>query len=261
MNGVNKTLYIPLYGKSQVSRKGIILSDKKAEEIWDKESFPLKGKSKSKWLAYYMAMRARVFDEWAISKMKEYPDAAVLHIGCGMDSRYIRTGCPVGCWYDIDFPDVIAERRKYYTENESYHMLCADASQTDWIEALPDKKDAVVILEGISMYLKNDEVKALFAALERKFSNVSILMDVYTVWGARASKYKNPINEVGVTCVYGIDDPKIVLSGGRLAYKAEHSMTPAELVNCLSGFEKSFFAAVLAGKASKKIYRLFEYET
>ena len=34
MNGVNKTLYIPLYGKSYVSKKGIILKDTKAEEIW-----------------------------------------------------------------------------------------------------------------------------------------------------------------------------------------------------------------------------------
>ena len=43
MNGVNKTLYIPLYGKSYVSRKGIILGDKKAEEIWEAEGFELKG--------------------------------------------------------------------------------------------------------------------------------------------------------------------------------------------------------------------------
>ena len=51
MDSVNKTLYIPLYGKSYVSKKGIILKDEKAEEIWDKEQFKLKGKSKSKWLS------------------------------------------------------------------------------------------------------------------------------------------------------------------------------------------------------------------
>ena len=37
MNNVNKTLYIPLYGKAYVSKKGIILNDKKAEEIWSSE--------------------------------------------------------------------------------------------------------------------------------------------------------------------------------------------------------------------------------
>ena len=58
MNEVNKTLFIPLYGKSQVSKKGIILHDPTAEKIWEEEGFPMHGKSKSKWLAYNMAMRA-----------------------------------------------------------------------------------------------------------------------------------------------------------------------------------------------------------
>lgn len=69
MNNVNKTLYIPLYGKSYVSKKGIILSDKKAEEIWSAEGFELKGKSKSKWLAYYMGMRSVVFDNWLVEML------------------------------------------------------------------------------------------------------------------------------------------------------------------------------------------------
>ncbi len=51
MNEVNKTLYIPLYGKSKVSRQGIILSDPAAERIWQEEAFPIHGRSASKWLA------------------------------------------------------------------------------------------------------------------------------------------------------------------------------------------------------------------
>ena len=66
MNSVNKTLYIPLYGKSYVSKKGLFLKDKKTEEIWELEAFPLKGKSKSKWLAYYMGIRSAVFDNGTI---------------------------------------------------------------------------------------------------------------------------------------------------------------------------------------------------
>ncbi len=40
MNEVNKTLFIPLYGKAQVSQKGIILHDPTAERIWKNEAFP-----------------------------------------------------------------------------------------------------------------------------------------------------------------------------------------------------------------------------
>ena len=70
MNDVNKTLFIPLYGKALVSKQNIILNDTTAEKIWENEGFTLHGKSKSKWLAYNMAMRARVFDDISWMKTK-----------------------------------------------------------------------------------------------------------------------------------------------------------------------------------------------
>lgn len=261
MNEVNKTLYIPLYGKAQVSKKGIIIEDHKAEEIWEKEQFPLKGKAKSKWLTYFMSMRAKVFDDWLKERLLNNSQVLVLHIGCGMDSRVLRVGESAQCWYDVDFPDVIEERQKYYSENENYHMLSADASKIEWIEKLPDYTQVVVILEGISMYLKREEVTNLFSVLHSKFEHVSILMDVYTTFGAKASKYKNPINEVGVTKVYGIDEPKSVLSDDSIKFIKEHSMTPEKLVNELNGFDRIFFRIMFTGNATRKIYRLFEYKT
>ena len=44
MNEVSRTLFIPLYGKTQVSEKGIILNDPMSEKIWKAESFPIHGK-------------------------------------------------------------------------------------------------------------------------------------------------------------------------------------------------------------------------
>ena len=123
MNNVNKTLYIPLYGKAYVSKKNIILKDKKAEQIWGQAAFDLKGKSKSKWLAYYMAMRSAVYDDWVKQVIRSNSNAVVLHIGCGLDSRIERVSAQNTKWYDIDFPDVIAERRKYYTESGYYQYV------------------------------------------------------------------------------------------------------------------------------------------
>ena len=114
MNEVNRTLFIPLYGKTQVSEKGIILNDPMAERIWKAEAFPIRGKSKSKWLAYNMAMRARVFDDWTEAMLRENPDALVLHIGCGMDRRCLRVKETYAHWIDADFPEVLSLRKKYY---------------------------------------------------------------------------------------------------------------------------------------------------
>lgn len=37
----------------------------------------------------------------------------------------------------------------------------------------------------------------------------------YTEFAAKASKYKNPINEVGVSKVYGLDQPKVLVAENR----------------------------------------------
>ena len=79
------------------------------------EGFVLHGKAKSKWLAYNMAMRARVFDDWTESMLENKKDAIVLHMGCGLDSRYRRIKYPYKLWLDCDLPDVTSVRRKYHS--------------------------------------------------------------------------------------------------------------------------------------------------
>ena len=261
MNEVNKTLYIPLYGKALVSRKGIILRDPAAERIWETEGFPIRGRSASKWLAYNMAMRARVFDDWTDRMLDHRPDALVLHVGCGLDSRCLRVTRPYREWIDCDLPDVIPVRRKYYTETDNYRMSILDASRPEQILSLPDSRTVITVLEGLSMYLPHDRLHAFFAALSEKYAEIRVLMDVYTEFGARASKYKNPVNDVGVTRLYGIDDMDAVLEGLPVRLLREHSLTPASLVSELKGAEEVFFRLMFTGRVYGKIYRLYELST
>ncbi|MBE6968922.1 MAG: class I SAM-dependent methyltransferase [Ruminococcaceae bacterium] len=255
MTNVNKTLYIPLYGKAYVSRKGILLRDKKAEAIWAEVAFPLRGKAKSKWLAYYMGMRAAVFDRWTAAQDGDI----VLHIGCGMDSRAERVG---GCrpWYDMDFPEVIAERRRYYAENDCYRMIAGDARDPGFLDSIPRGGRAIVVMEGISMYLQREELKSLLQRIRAHFDEVAILMDCYTVMAAKMSKYKNPVNTVGVTELHGVDEPESLCVRG-LSFVKEHDMTPSALIDELQGAEKRIFKKVFAGSFSRKLYRLFEYRS
>lgn len=259
MDSVNKTLYIPLYGKAWVSRKGILLHDPKAEEIWASEGFALKGKSKSKWLAYYMGMRAAVFDRWVKARMEADPAAVILHIGCGMDSRCARVGGQAHRWFDIDFPEVVRERKRYYRETEHYKMRSADIRDAGWLAQIPGG-NATIVMEGVSMYLRPDELKQTLGQICAHFEEVYLLMDCYTEFAAKASRVKNPINDVGVTQVWGLDDPKS-LEGGGMGFVVAYDMTPADLVDQLQGMEKTVFRSLYAGGIARKMYRLYEYRS
>jgi len=258
MNSINKTLYIPLYGKSYVSKRGIFLDDKKAEEIWEVEGFELKGKSKSKWLAYYMGARSAVFDEWVRKQMTDVQDAVVIHIGCGMDSRVIRVGTENHKWYDVDFSEVIEERKRYYSESDNYRMIAGDVRDGNWLTSIPEKKCAIVVMEGVSMYLTIEDMRNLTDSLCTHFEKLSLLVDCYTTFSAKMSKHRNPINDVGVTEVYGVDEPQDYQSE-KLDFAKERTMIPQKYIDELKGFERFVFANLYAGSFSKKLYRLFEY--
>ncbi len=260
MNEVNKTLYIPLYGKAYVSRRGLFLRDKKAEAIWAAEGFKLRGKAKSKWLAYYMGIRAAVFDRWVLARQKEYPDAVVLHLGCGMDSRVLRVNGDGQRWYDVDFPQVIAARKTHYRERDNYRMLAGDLRQPDWLEQIPETGRAIVVMEGVSMYLSPGELDGLLRGLCGHFAGVSLLLDGYTPLAAKLSGYRNPIRQVGVRTVYGLDDPLRLQESG-LSFLREHPMTPESDICQLQGMERIIFKHLYAGRFSQKLYRLLEYTT
>jgi len=108
------------------------------------------------------------------------------------------------------------------------------------------------------MYLTQGELTRLMEILCRHFFKVSVLMDCYTVLAAKATKYKNPINSVGVHRVYGLDDPR-QLETGTFRFVREHDMTPEEKISELSGMEQSIFRRIYAGSFSRKLYRMYEY--
>lgn len=259
MDSVNKTLYIPLCGKAYVSARGLILRDPKAEQIWASEGFPLRGKAASKWLAYYMGMRAAVIDRWVESHLESAPEAVVLHLGCGMDSRAERVKRQGQSWFDVDFPDVIRERERYYSRTDNYHMLSSDIRMPDWLGAIPGGT-GVVVMEGVSMYLKPEELTELLDGLKAHFDRLYLLLDCYSSFAARASRYKNPVNDVGVTEVYGLDDPRTLERGTGLSFVREHEMTPEAMIRQLPRGQQAVFRSLYAGGLAKKLYRLYEFQ-
>jgi len=113
----------------------------------------------------------------------------------------------------------------------------------------------------VSMYLGTEEMQRLLEKLTVHFESVTLLADFYTTFAAKASKYKNPINDVGVTAVHGMDDPRSLEEETGFAFVCEHEMTPPELIAQLSGTEQIIFRHVFAGKMAKAMYRLYEYRT
>ena len=138
-------------------------------------------------------------------------------------------------------------------------MIAGDARDCKWLTNINECNSAVVVMEGVSMYLTTEELQKLTDSLCAHFEQIVLLVDCYTSFAAKMSKHRNPINDIGVTEVYGIDNPK-VLQSDDLAYVKEHTMIPQKHIDELRGVEKFIFGKLYAGGFSKKLYRLFEYK-
>src|SRR5712691_11788565 len=95
-----------------------------------------------------IATRAATFDLLTNRYLADHPDATVLHVGCGMDSRVFRVDPQAAVqWFDVDYPDVIDLRRQLFPERGAYHLIGAPLSDLRWLDEVPrDRPDSLGLL-------------------------------------------------------------------------------------------------------------------
>jgi len=207
----------------------------------------------------YMSLRASIIDELTNKYLSSHKDTMVIHLGCGLDYRNLRVNQDYYKWYDIDFENVIDIRRKFYDENDNYKMIGSSVIDIKWLEQVEIKNNVLIVAEGLTMYLSVDEIKELLANINVKFKSAHLLFDAYTKRGVKASKIKNPVNQVGAKIKYGFNKESEFLSmNDNLEHYATHLIKKNE--NNLKGLTKLIFNNLYCGKVSQSIYKIYEFD-
>lgn len=208
-----ETLFIPLYSKAVESRRPApILHDPEAETILAQVGYDFSRLHVPARSRITLAMRARHLDDLVRAFMQRHNTSVVLHLGCGLDSRVLRVGVGKAHWYDVDFPEVIAVRRAFYEEHDGYQMLGASLAELGWIAQLPTALPAMIVAEGVLMYLHEPEVRALLQALQARFSGGELAFDVFSSATLRRIQRHPSLRQTGAQVVWGLDDPGVVAS-------------------------------------------------
>ncbi len=155
-----------------------------------------------------VASRAATFDLLTNRYLADHPDATVLHVGCGMDSRVFRVDPPATVqWFDVDYPDVIDLRRQLFPERGgSYHLIGAPLSDLRWMDDVPRDRPGLLIAEGALHYLSEAEVKALLNAVVAHFPNGQLIFDICNPFIVKRAG--SNIGGTGATYKWGLDDPQ-----------------------------------------------------
>ena len=109
--------------------------------------------------------------------LKSHPNAAVVNLGCGLDStgRNCDNGsCKI---YNLDFPDVITVRNELLPAGEREENIPCDLNNTEWFRKIDSSNGAVFFASGVFYYFLTEQVKALVQAMADAFPSGVLVFD------------------------------------------------------------------------------------
>ena len=159
--------------------------------------------------AKMIATRAATFDLLTRTFLNDHPDAVVLHLGCGMDSRVFRIDPPASVeWYDVDYPDVIDLRRQLFPERDPdhYHLIGVPLEDLRWLDAVRGDHPVLLVAEGVLPYLPEVTVKALLNTVAGHFSAGQMAFDAMP--SLVVKRQGSNVGGTGATYKWALDDPQ-----------------------------------------------------
>jgi O-methyltransferase involved in polyketide biosynthesis len=163
-----------------------------------------------------VAVRTAHFDTWArqflAAQHAAKNPAVVVHVGCGLDARVYRLDPgPEVTWYDIDFPDVIALRKRVYPGRANYRLLPASVTDPSWLAEVAADRPALFLGEGLTMYLTKEDGLALLRRVVERFPSGELQFDSFNTLGIRTQVTNSVVRRSGSTLHWAINRPADIL--------------------------------------------------
>ena len=183
-NTVQETLIIPLFARKVCSELyPNLYRDETSIRLIDEIDYDFsEAERKSRSLmqrfgALEVAMRQNDLAWEARDYLKSHPTAAVVNLGCGLDStgRACDNGsCKI---YNLDFPDVIAVRNELLPAGEREENIPCNLNDTAWFSQIDASGGAVFFASGVFYYFLTEQVKALVQSMAGAFPGGVLVFD------------------------------------------------------------------------------------
>ncbi|MET0705142.1 MAG: class I SAM-dependent methyltransferase [Mycobacterium sp.] len=214
-----------------------ILGDRYAKEIVDRLDYDWTKTAITARRAPAVTTRSAHFDTWARQFLAGHPDAVVVHLGCGLDSRVFRLAPGPGIeWYDVDYPEVAALRRRLYPAREHCHVVAASVADPAWLADIPDDRPALMIAEGLTMYLQQQDGIGLLRGIVAHFPSGELQFDAFNSLGIKSQWSNAVVRRSGATLHWAINGPADILA----------AVPGVRLLSWLSPFDSDTFRRVPA---------------
>lgn len=209
LTGAQATMLGTLWSRAADARsRWPILGDTSAIALADRVDHPSRDLDVDPMLVAVTCSRARWLDERARRFLAGHPDATVVQLGCGLDTRQQRLAPgPQVRWFEVDQPDVIELRRRVLQPPVGVELIATDVTDLAWLAALPCDRPTLVVAEGLSMYLDPDRGRALLRQLAHGVTG-ELIMDMNGRGALLGQHLNRQVRSTGARWTWLINDPR-----------------------------------------------------
>jgi len=128
--------------------------------------------------------RARYIDDLLRARVAAHPELQVVLIGCGFDSRAFRL--QGGSWLELDEPQLIAYKNERLPAAQAPNPLrrisidFEKESLEEKLRPLAGAVPTVCVVEGVTMYITAESLRATLEILRSLFPNHEVIADLMT---------------------------------------------------------------------------------
>jgi len=192
LSDVEGSLLLPLYFRAiESQRPDALIRDEFAQSLVEKLNLDepyFSNAQVGEEVKVSILLRNRQFDRITVDFLTKNPDAVVVSLGCGLDTRFERVDNGRVIWFDLDLPEVIALRKELIGgEAGRYHLLACSALDHAWTDSVSIHKPRPFLFqaEGLFIFFEETQVRELILALKDRFPGSELVFDAFSpfyVW-------------------------------------------------------------------------------
>lgn len=232
VTGVPETMIQTLYARAKESMKpNAKIKDDMAAEIVSQLDYDFSNADKDGAMSSGVIARTIVLDEMVEKYLNAHPKTVVVNIACGMDTRCYRMKGKYLRWYNVDLPETMEVRERFLTEDGPIYQIAKSAMDASYIDDITyEGEDVLVVIEGLSMYLTEADIRQIFAIIDQAFPKAMVLIEVMSPFVVKHIKEKS-IEGSNAKFTWGIKN-------GKLLQQLVPSFTYKKEVSLVEGMKK-----------------------
>lgn len=179
VSNIPEAMLRTLYARAKESKRiNSFVKDETAERIIERADYDFSAWEKDVVLGRGAIARMILLDKMVKDFIRKNPDATIINLACGADTRFYRVDNGQIRWYGLDLPEAVEACERIMPPCDRLMYIGKSAMDESWAEDVRADGPVLVIAESLSMYLEKQDVQKIFKIIRNRFQNADVMMEI-----------------------------------------------------------------------------------